>query len=123
MEERSLRQKIKERIAEGIRTGSGELTFHGGWGTLTRLPESLRRWTGLKRLHLSCDFADLPEDIGRLGHLEEIRLFGTHEIAGLPERLEAIPSLKRLNIDWGGYCVLSVPPKRKPSPSIRWRQQ
>ena len=60
--------------------------------------EFLMNFPRLKRLCLLCDFEKLPENIGCLQDLEEIRIVGAREMKGLPVGFSRLMSLKTLSI-------------------------
>lgn len=57
----------------------------------------------LKRLRLHCEFQNLPEQIGKLRDLEEIRLYGVREMKRLPASFSELRSLKSLS-----FCSCSL---------------
>lgn len=60
----------------------------------------------LRKLHLSCDFDSLPDDINQLIDLEEIDIFGAVSLTQIPAGIARLPALKRISLRGCGISSL-----------------
>ena len=79
------------------------LWLSGGKLESTAFLMSLRK---LHKLHLSCDFDSLPDDIDQLTDLEEIDIFGAVSLTQIPACIARLPALKRISLRGCGISCL-----------------